>query len=266
MTNTKSVPAQTAITNTKTTNQLRQQLGIITKEPTHTLDSVRNKMRGLQEYSSLCEASPIPQGQLDKISSWNYLGQLFPGDPLLSIGGNYTRFHTRYTAEHQHQESTACLGQIVPAAMTARTGLTAKNVPERGIVPKISPRCNANTGPLYYVVYRNSTIDLDEQARGIIRVAATYRLAMVVHATPEVIEAWFPCGGWSHRQIKILQDVAAKYGSRSKNHISCQPFAVPGGRTYHERRETFGPVQRVVYFDPAALGQQTQETQETQAA
>lgn len=208
------------------------------------------EIESLMEYSAVRKGSPVPQSKLRGRDSKYYLDLLFPEHKLLSLGSWLADFRTGFANEFIGD--LPYLGLVVPAYMLKRSGMTLKDPFNKTILPHSSPRCNDNTGPLEYVMYRGFG-GLNEQARGIIRVAGRYRLAMVVHATPDVLEAWFPVRGWKEANIKKLQKFAMAHGSWGKTQSRCHPYALPEGVTFDGRRKQYGSTQSVIYLDLAAL-------------
>lgn len=201
-------------------------------------------------YHQLCASSPTPCSGRKSRGSKYYIGRLFPERQLLSVGTWLRDFRTGFADELF--TTFPKMGLIVPGYMTKRWGMTLGD-PEKGVLPHPSPRCKENTGRNEYIIFRTSRVGLDEQARRIIQFAREYRLAMVVLATPDVLEAWFPIRGFTKVKIGLIEKKArgfSLYGSASQ---PWRPCAVPDGYSFDHRDGSYGEKQNVIFFDKAAL-------------
>jgi hypothetical protein len=208
------------------------------------------KLESEDWYSDLCISSPTPFSQLRKMSFKTYFPLLFPADQLLSVGTCLRDFRSGFASELF--EEFVQMGLVVPAYMTAREGMTSP-YPERDIPSRPSPRCKENTGPALYGIFRNLCANLQDQSRGIIQLSKEFRLAMVVNANTEVLEAWFPTHGLTKAKIGQMTKAAKRFGLYGNPSQSWQPYSVPEGRTFDQRTGSYGERQHVVFFDKRAL-------------
>jgi len=212
---------------------------------TPALQDIQKTIFGLNEYSRLLDASPMPSPELDRLGTEYYINMLFPENRLLSLGSSLRRFRT--ANRDDLLGSCRILRYIVPAYMTATSGMTSMNHTRIDQVPHLSPRCNANTGHLRYVVFRKRNVGLNDQAQAIIRLSRRYRLGMVVRANHSLIEAWFPTFDWPQDRIRELQTAAIRLGASRWTKIACKHYATPGSGTHYRHR------QPVIYFDPSVF-------------
>ena len=217
---------------------------------TPALRNIQTELHRLKEYSRLTDASPMAGTDLEGRDSKYYIDKLFPENGLLCLG---KLNHDYFTCEREElMEHLPLFSFIVPAYMTAKEGLTVMNRPDLNKIPHLSPRCNANTGPLRYVVSRNRKVGMNDQARSIIRLARRYRLAMVVRAHPRSIEAWFPVAYSERVASYTLQMAATRIGASGRTLVNCEAYALPQSNPFNGCLG-YRFRQSVIYFDPSAL-------------
>ena len=190
-------------------------------------------------------ASPVDCRSLH-LSRECFLDWLFPDvERLLCMGRSYQDVKTGYRDDEGML--TGQLNYIVPAYMTAPSGMTAE-IPHLGKQSHPSNRCAANTGEPLFLIYRNSTDDLDDQAAMIMRLAQRARLALIVVSAPGVLSAWFSTEGLSKARVKSFRSAAQRLGSDHAASIKCSLHSFPGGSC-----EKTGHRHEVIYFDPVAF-------------
>jgi hypothetical protein len=87
-----------------------------------------------------------------------------------------------------------------------------------------------------YLVYRNPSDCLDDQAIAIIRLARRAPLAMVVEVTAssKCLEAWFVVSHFDGDQLASMRKAAIRLGAWERIRYNCQPYTLPGmGHGWH---------------------------------
>ncbi|MEY3897689.1 MAG: hypothetical protein RLZZ214_3210 [Verrucomicrobiota bacterium] len=199
-----------------------------------------------RDLHQLKNASPYDPARLPRGAKW-YFDFLIPSRwSLVCTGRSFKSMRTCYRDEID--DDIEAYNFVVPGSMLSRTGMTIGD-PAQGKLPRVSQRCNANTGPASYVVFRNPNLQPAGQAIRILGLSKHAGLVMAIETGRGGIEAWFSVVGWSETEIKNLRKTVVQHGSSGSTLSPSFPYAFPGG--FCDRR---GAVNKIIYFDPSAIG------------
>ena len=179
--------------------------------------------------------SPV-QGLDEKDAGW-FLGQLFPGDPLVCLGMMKDTFFTRPLSRFNGMHGAYQL--VVPSPMKAPQGLTKNG--------KLSDRCLDNVGPRHYLVTEFDGGSLDEQAAIIEHLHHLAPLTMVVFSGNKSLHAWWRCKDECEDDIQRFFRYAVNLGADPVTWSPVQMCRLPEGTRDGKI------AQSVYYFNPANL-------------
>jgi hypothetical protein len=203
------------------------------------------RVLGGRPFEELVRASPDFLSSSSFGRSFFILAAFPDRDQLLCMGQDYANAHTGLLEEFE--DYIEHMQYIVPAYMTARSGMTIAN-PKLERTAHLSARCNENTGSPRFVIYRNDIASLDDQASSIIRLAQKVPLAAVVVSGEGRLDAWFAVSNLSATAIKKFRKDATYLGSGDDTHLNCRLVALPGGPFVGRKF-----VHKIVYFDSAVF-------------
>lgn len=163
---------------------------------------------------------------------------LFPGNPLLCASPNSKQALTR--SRESWRGFMANQQFIVPSPMSSVYGLNQAG--------DNSMRSLKNTGPRRFVVVEFDSTPLDLQAATLKHLIKFGRLVLVVHSGGRSLHGWFYCADWPDEKTEQFFKYAVSLGADPKLWTCNQYCRMPDGK-----RDT-GVMQRVVYFNPKAIG------------
>lgn len=142
--------------------------------------AVANILSAPTSLNDLRESSPTScNSEVD--AEW-YADELFPGNPLLCVGADNSKFGTAPREAFRGKLSKLTL--IVPSPMSALTGHTKSEGKE-------SAHTLENTGPRKYLVTEFDSGSRDEQTTIITHLAAFAPLVMVLSSAGKSLHAWW---------------------------------------------------------------------------
>ena len=199
-----------------------------------------------RDLRQLKSASPVNPASIPQGVRWLF-DFLIPSRLLfVCTGRSFKTMRTCYRDEIDND--LRAYNFVIPGYMRSRTGLTIGD-PAQGKIPRLSQRCNANTGPSMYVVFRNPHLRPESQAIRILGLSKFASLVMAVETGRGGIEGWFSVVGWSETEIKNFRKTAVQHGSSGSTLSPSFPYAFP-----HAFCDRSGAVNRLIYFDPSAIG------------
>lgn len=187
----------------------------------------------------LRRCSPTTTGQAHQDSEW-YVGQLFPGDPLLCIGTSPAKCGTMRLSGITRRYKLGAHALIVPSPMSSLSGISQEG--------KSSDRCLDNTGPRRFLVTEFDRGPLDEHASLILHLKAFGPLVMVLWSGSKSLHAWWDAHGVPEEELRRFFRYAVSLGADPATWNRCQLVRLPEGW-----RRDKGTQQAVYYFDPDSL-------------
>ena len=168
---------------------------------------------------------------------------LFPGNPLLCVGGKFNLCETR--TREQWRGFLSGQQFIVPSPMTSVEGRTQEGRP--------SPRTLTNTGLRRFLVVEFDFKEKDSKGvdtsagpllrrlrlRGLavadlcaslhLQLRSYWPLAMVVHSGGKSLHGWYPCAGRSDNDLHEFMRFAVSLGADPATWTACQLVRLPAG-------------------------------------
>lgn len=164
-----------------------------------------------------------------------WIDTLFPGNPLLCVGHDNSRFQTAPREELRGTLESMAL--IVPNPMSALTGRTQDG--------KVSAHTLANTGPRRYFVVDQDAGSIAHQVQVILYLRQFAPLVMVLHSGGKSLHAWFNTERNGPAAADSFMRLAVSLGADKSLTTRSQFVRMPDGT-----RQT-GEHQTVHYFDSA---------------
>lgn len=186
--------------------------------------------------TQLCSLSPV-QYSAQAEPTQEVIDRFFPGNPLLCCGKSGYEFTTKPKAEWGRQLSQLAL--IVPATMTALTGLTKEG--------KVSAHALSNTGPRRFLVCEFDRGTEDEQAALLLHLATFAPLACVVHSGGKSLHGWFCVADETEAGVLRFFRYAVSLGADPALWTRSQFARMPGGT------RDIGKRQAILFFNPGVV-------------
>ena len=180
--------------------------------------------------NDLRDASPTTSDTFIE-TEW-YIDELFPGNPLLCVAHDPTKFKTDH--RDNMRGMLGKLAFIVPSPMSALTGKTKDG--------KESGHTLDNTGPRKYLVTEFDFGTFDEQAAIIAHLAKWAPLVMVLSSAGKSVHAWWKAAESESRMHKFMR-YAVSLGADRATWPKCHLVRMPEGLRSPLKR------QNVYYFN-----------------
>ena len=162
---------------------------------------------------------------------------LFPGNPLLCVGNDNSRFQTAPREELRGTLESMAL--IVPNPMSALTGKTQDG--------KVSAHTLDNTGPRRFFVVDQDTGTIEDQSIIVLYLRQFAKLVMVLHSGGKSLHAWFYVAEMPEDECRKFMSLAILAGADRSLMTKSQFVRMPDGTRQTGERQT------VHYFDSTAL-------------
>lgn len=188
----------------------------------------------------LWEASPL-RADDNMPDTGELLGLLFPGDPLLCVGGKSQFFTARLSV---FASASASFEQITPCTRTAKVGLTADG--------RQSQHAKSACGPRKFLVVEGDKLDgepipKDWQAAVLLYLAGKAPLTLAVDSGGKSLHGWFYCADTPDPTLRGFFLEAVTLGADPKLWCPNQFCRMPGGTRNN------GKPQTVLFFNPSTL-------------
>ncbi|MHA3774891.1 hypothetical protein ACXR0O_25505 [Verrucomicrobiota bacterium sgz303538] len=175
----------------------------------------------------LWAASPEPlQGDTNRAE--DIIDVLFPGNPLLCVGFNEFRFHTKpreqFLGRLHHRQF------MVPSPMLCVKGRTRAGT--------ITEKSDRNTGRRRFLVIESDHGSLDQQAAVIGHLSGQAPLALISFSGNKSIHGWFFCDEQPEDKLRRFMEYAARLGADTKMWGLSQFTRVPDGRRIEVKPST----------------------------
>jgi hypothetical protein len=156
------------------------------------------------------------------------IDRLFPGNPLLCCGKSNSDFDTKPREDWRGKMSALAL--IVPAAMSAVTGLTKDG--------KESKHTLANTGARRFLICEFDTGTADEHAALLLHLGTFAPLVCAVHSGGKSLHGWFYVHGQPDAKVEKFFRYAVSLGADRATWTRSQFVRMPDGTRDNDKRQT----------------------------
>lgn len=181
---------------------------------------------------------PLPDWKPLSITAEEAIDVLFPGNPLLCVGVDSSKFRTR--PRENLRGSLANCALIVPSPMSARLGYTQearrKQAAGAAWVP-MSEHTLENTGPRHYLITEWDWGTAENHMKFIRYLAQSWPLAAVVHSGGKSTHGWWDVRDQPEDKVRDFFNSAARCGCDTRLWLKSQFCRMPGGRRITGERQ-----------------------------
>jgi hypothetical protein len=195
--------------------------------------------------------TPLPDWAPLEISAEEAVDYLFPGNPLLCVGFDSSKFRTRPREEMRGSLDKCSL--IVPSPMSARRGYSQAARRELAAGKKFVPMSEhtlENTGPRRYLITEFDWGTQQNQMKLINHMAKTAPLVAVVWSGSKSLHAWWCCAGKDEDKLENWMKYAVSVGADFRTWLKSQFVRLPAGWRHDKNTR-----QEILYFNPDKIKQ-----------